>query len=167
MPLSVRQNKRRSSNHLFFQGLDWAFYEVLKAASEKAKRAVSDVFPGKVQLHFRSEADPFVAPEERRPGIFADILEDLATAFETIDPVNQTEIRKGFHECIGVPNEPDKGVIPYQLTICGLLIVQLILGPYVKRMRFLICAVSYPKRQRERITWLWHKIKSKFNIPFL
>ena len=155
------------SNQISLQGLDWAFYAILNSASEKAKRAVSDVFPGKVQLHFRSEADPFVAPEERKPGIFADILEDLATAFENIDPMNKTEIRKGFHECIGVPNEPDKGVIFYQLIICGLLIVQLILGPYVKRLRFLICAVSYPKRQRERITWLWHKIKSKFISPIL
>ncbi|KAJ8354680.1 hypothetical protein SKAU_G00222470 [Synaphobranchus kaupii] len=116
---------------------------------------VFDVVHHLVKGEIVARAPIVVAVQVNGSGYASDIFKDLVASFEILQKGNITVLSK---KCLMLPSEPDY----YGYLIIGLLyglsFFVAMAGSYSNRLRRCICSSYYPKREQERIFYLYNRI---------
>ncbi|KAJ8290058.1 hypothetical protein GJAV_G00008250 [Gymnothorax javanicus] len=88
-------------------------------------------------------------------GYASDIFKDLVASFEILQKGNITVLSK---KCLMLPSEPDYYGYLIIGFLYGLSFFAAITGSYSRRLRRFICTSYYPRRERERIFFLYNRI---------
>ncbi|KAJ8398485.1 hypothetical protein AAFF_G00427400 [Aldrovandia affinis] len=116
---------------------------------------VFDIVHHLAQGEIVARAPTVVAVQVNGSGYASDIFRDLVASFDILQKGNITVLSK---KCLMVPSEPDY----YGYLVIGLLygvsFFVVLAGSYSNRLRRFICASYYPKRERERIFFLYNRI---------
>ncbi|XP_035276060.1 DC-STAMP domain-containing protein 2 [Anguilla anguilla] len=117
-----------------------------------------DVVHHLAQGEIVARAPIVVAVQVNGSGYASDIFKDLVASFEVLQKGNITVLSK---KCLMLPSEPDYYGFLIIGFLYGLSFFVSMAGSYSSRLRRLICASYYPKREQERILFLYNRILSQ------
>ncbi|XP_061103717.1 DC-STAMP domain-containing protein 2 [Conger conger] len=116
---------------------------------------VFDVVQHLAQGEIVARAPIVVAVQVNGSGYASDIFKDLVASFEILQKSNITVLSK---KCMMLPSEPDYYGYLIIGFLYGLSFFVAMAGSYSSRLQRFICASYYPKRERERIFFLYNRI---------
>ncbi|KFO77961.1 DC-STAMP domain-containing protein 2, partial [Cuculus canorus] len=91
-------------------------------------------------------------------GYTSEIFRDLVSAFDVLQQGNLTVLSQS---CIPRPVEPDYGTYLSMGLLYGICLFIAVFGSYVARLRRVVCAAYYPKREQERTIFLHSTILAR------
>ncbi|XP_036394574.1 DC-STAMP domain-containing protein 2 [Megalops cyprinoides] len=116
---------------------------------------IFDVVHHLAQGEIVARAPIVVAVQVNGSGYASDIFKDLVASFDILQKGNITVLSK---KCLMEPSEPDYNGYIIIGVLYGLSFFVVMAGSYCNRIRRFICASYYPKRERERILFLYNRI---------
>ncbi|XP_023656982.2 DC-STAMP domain-containing protein 2 isoform X2 [Paramormyrops kingsleyae] len=88
----------------------------------------------------------------------SDMFKDIVAAFDVLQKGNITVLSK---KCLIAPSETNYYGYMFIGLLYGFSLFIVVAGSYIKRLRRFVCASYYPKRERERVQFLYNHILSQ------